>query len=256
VGLDPHPALLAAWGLHDDVAGLEVFSRTLTDALADRVSLLKPQMAFFERHGSRGIAVLEQVVVEARASGALVLLDAKRGDISSTMKAYAEAYLDPRSTLAADAMTVSPYLGVEALRPAFDLAREHNAGVFILARTSNPEAGALQSATCANGVSVAGCVLAAARAENADASPWGPIGVVVGATGSTGMDGLDTAGPILAPGIGAQGGTLADLPAVFGSALPRVFPVAARAVLEVGPEVRRLREVTDRLSQECRAICG
>lgn len=256
VGLDPHPALLAAWGLHDDVAGLEVFARTITDALADRVSLLKPQMAFFERHGSRGIAVLEQVVVEARASGALVLIDAKRGDISSTMQAYAQAYLDPRSSLAADAMTVSPYLGVEALRPAFDLARQHHAGVFILARTSNPEAAAIQSATCSDGMSVADCVVAAARAENVHAAPWGSIGVVVGATVSTPPHGLDTGGPVLAPGIGAQGATLADLPTVFGSSLPRVFPVVARAILQVGPEVRALRDTVDRLGEQCRAICG
>ena len=136
LGLDPHPALLHAWGLRDDVAGLEVFSRTVTDALADRVSLLKPQMAFFERHGSRGLAVLEQVVVEARAAGTLVVLDGKRGDIGSTMQAYAEAYLDPRSALAADALTVSPFLGFESLRPALQMAADHQGGVFVLALTS------------------------------------------------------------------------------------------------------------------------
>lgn len=260
VGLDPHPALLDAWGLHDDVAGLEVFARTVTDALADRVSLLKPQMAFFERHGSRGMAVLEQVVVEARASGALVLLDGKRCDIGSTMRAYAEAYLDPRSSLAADALTVSPYVGLDALRPAFDLAARVHAGVFVLARTSNPDGARLQSATCPDGQTVADCVLAAVRAENAHAAPWGSVGVVVGATlavqpGSP-VGPLDVGGPLLAPGIGAQGATVVDLPRVFGQTLGSVYPVAARSVLERGPQVRGLRAAAHALGEQCRAICG
>jgi orotidine-5'-phosphate decarboxylase len=256
VGIDPHPALLAAWGLHDDVAGVEVFARTVTDALADRVSLLKPQLAFFERHGSRGLAVLEQVVIEARSAGALVLMDAKRGDIGSTMQAYAQAYLDPRSSLAADALTVSPYLGVGALRPAFDLAAAHQAGVFVLARTSNPEGSGIQAAACADGRSVAQTVIDAVRAENGSDAPWGSLGVVVGATISDPMPGLDVGGPILAPGIGAQGATVADLPAVFGDALAHVYPVSARGVLQAGPTVGALRAAADALRTECAAILG
>ncbi|BFO19866.1 hypothetical protein SHKM778_62540 [Streptomyces sp. KM77-8] len=93
VGIDPHASLLAEWGLNDDVTGLERFSRTVVEAVADRVAVLKPQSAFFERFGSRGVAVLERTVQEARAAGALVLMDAKRGDIGSTMAAYAESFL-------------------------------------------------------------------------------------------------------------------------------------------------------------------
>jgi orotidine-5'-phosphate decarboxylase len=144
VGIDPHPGLLAAWGLPDDASGLERFALGTVEALADRVAVLKPQSAFFERHGSRGIAVLERVVVAARAAGALVVLDAKRGDIGSTMTAYAQAYLDPASPLAVDALTVSPYLGYGSLRPAIDLAHANGCGLFVLALTSNPEAAALQ----------------------------------------------------------------------------------------------------------------
>jgi orotidine-5'-phosphate decarboxylase len=111
VGIDPHAGLLAQWGLDDSPAGLETFALTVVEALADRVAVLKPQSAFFERHGSAGIAALEKAVVAAREAGALVLLDAKRGDIGSTMQGYAEAYLDQSSPMAVDALTVSPYLG-------------------------------------------------------------------------------------------------------------------------------------------------
>lgn len=256
VGIDPHAGLLAAWGLHDDVAGLEIFSRTVTDALADRVSLLKPQLAFFERHGSRGLAVLEQVVIEARSAGALVLLDAKRGDIGSTMQAYAEAFLDPRSSLAADAVTVSPYLGVGALRPAFDMAAAHQGGVFVLARTSNPEGAAIQTATCADGRTVAQSVTDAVRDENGENAPWGSMGVVVGATLAEPVPGLDVGGPILAPGIGAQGAQVADLPAIFGDSLANVYPVSARGVLAAGPQVRSLRAAAAALTDECAGVLG
>ena len=255
VGIDPHPELLAAWGLHDDVAGLEVFARTVTDALADRVALLKPQLAFFERHGSRGLAVLEQVVVEARAAGALVLGDAKRGDIGSTMQAYAEAFLDPRSTLAMDAMTVSPYLGVGALTPAFELAREHRAGVFVLARTSNPEGATVQGARCPDGRTVTELVLDEVRELNSSDAPWGSYGVVVGATVDQAHE-VDVGGPVLAPGLGAQGATVDDLVRVFGPVASHVVPVSARGVLAAGPQVGALRDAAEALNASCAQILG
>src|ERR671917_1411631 len=130
VGIDPHAALLERWGLADDVAGLERFAFTVVEALADRVAVLKPQSAFFERFGSRGVAVLESIIAESRAAGALVLLDVKRGDIGSTSQAYADAYLDPASPLAADAITVSPFLGFGSLEPFVETARKHDAGLF------------------------------------------------------------------------------------------------------------------------------
>src|SRR3990170_4435160 len=128
VGIDPHASLLSEWGLSDDIAGLERFARTVVEALADRVAVLKPQSAFFERFGSRGIGILESTIRQSREAGALVLLDVKRGDIGSTMAAYADAYLDPASSLRADAITVSPYLGVGSLQPAFDAAARHGGG--------------------------------------------------------------------------------------------------------------------------------
>ncbi|MGW7190004.1 orotidine-5'-phosphate decarboxylase, partial [Streptomyces sp. NPDC054838] len=220
VGIDPHAALLASWGLNDDIAGLETFSRTVVEALADSVAVFKPQAAFFERFGSRGIAVLERTVADARAAGTLVVMDAKRGDIGSTMAAYAETFLAPGSPLFSDALTVSPYLGYGSLAPAVDLARRSGAGLFVLALTSNPEGAEVQRAVRSDGRSIGATMLAHLAAENAGAEPMGSFGAVVGATlGDLSSFDLDINGPILAPGIGAQGATAADLPAVFGAAV-------------------------------------
>jgi orotidine-5'-phosphate decarboxylase len=256
VGIDPHAALLQGWGLNDDVAGLETFTRTVVDALADRVAVLKPQSAFFERFGSRGIAVLERAVADARAAGALVIMDAKRGDIGSTMAGYAAAYVDKNSPLASDAVTVSPYLGFGSLRPVLDLAAEHGAGVFVLALTSNPEGAEVQRATAADGSSIASLMLRHIAAENADARPLGSVGAVVGATlGEVGVD-LAVNGPLLAPGIGAQGATPADIPVVFGAAARNVVPSVSREVLRHGPSLEALRAAAERYAEECRAAVG
>ncbi|MGW2818713.1 orotidine-5'-phosphate decarboxylase [Streptomyces sp. NPDC001415] len=253
VGIDPHASLLADWGLNDDIAGLERFTRITVEALADRVAVLKPQSAFFERFGSRGIAVLEKAVEEARAAGTLVLMDAKRGDIGSTMAAYAATYLDPASPLFSDAVTVSPYLGFGSLRPALDLAAKSGSGVFVLALTSNPEGAEVQRSTAADGRPLAQLMLDHMKAENAGAEPMGSVGAVVGATlGDAGVD-LDINGPLLAPGIGAQGATPADLPGVFGSAVRNVVPSVSRGVLRHGPDTSALREAAARYADEVRA---
>ncbi|MFD5433042.1 orotidine-5'-phosphate decarboxylase [Kitasatospora sp. NPDC127067] len=250
VGIDPHASLLAAWGLGDDLAGLETFSRTVVEALADRVAVLKPQAAFFERFGSKGVAVLEKTVEEARAAGALVLMDAKRGDIGSTMAAYAEAFLSPGSPLFSDALTVSPYLGFGSLRPALDLAREQGCGVFALALTSNPEGAEVQRAVGADGEPVAASVLRQLAAENEGAAPLGSFGAVVGATLADAGVELAINGPLLAPGIGAQGATMADLPRVFGASVINVVPSVSRDVLKHGPSVPALREAAERFVGE------
>lgn len=242
VGIDPHPGLLADWGLSADVAGLERFARTCVAALAERVAVLKPQSAFFEVYGSRGVAVLEQVIAEARSAGALVLLDAKRGDIGSTMAAYAAAYLADGAPLAADAVTLSPYLGFDSLAPALDLAEQTGRGVFVLARTSNPEGGSVQRACGADGRSVAQEIVDSAAARNAGAEPLGSVGLVVGATiADADLDFGSLNGPILAPGLGAQGGTAAGLRKIFGDDLHHVLPTSSRDILRHGPEIGALR---------------
>src|SRR5262245_3402806 len=189
VGIDPHPALLRAWGLSDDVAGLDRFGRTVAEALADRVAVVKPQSAFYERFGSKGIAILESTIRQLREAGALVLLDVKRGDVGSTAVAYADAYLDPASPLAVDALTANPYLGVRTLRPMIDKAIAHGCGVFVLALTSNPEGRPVQHARMADGRTVAQAIIDECAQVNAGVSPQGDVGVVIGATvGETGHD--------------------------------------------------------------------
>ena len=256
VGIDPHLPLLRAWGLPEDASGLERFALTAVEAVAGRVAMVKPQSAFFERFGSRGIAVLERVLAAIRAAGALSLLDVKRGDIGSTMVGYAGAYLDPASPLAADAITASPYLGFGSLRPLLDAAYASGRGVFVLALTSNPEGQAVQRAVAADGRTVAQAVLdQAAEANAAEGGRLGSVGVVVGATVGEHGHRLDHLhGPVLAPGLGAQGAGPADLPSVFGRALPLVLPAVSREVLGAGPDPVRLRATTDRIAAEVMAI--
>ncbi|MFI7521618.1 orotidine-5'-phosphate decarboxylase [Micromonospora globbae] len=257
VGIDPHPGLLARWGLPDDVEGLDRFARTVVDALGDRVAVVKPQSAFFERFGARGVGILESTIRQLRDSGSLVLLDVKRGDIGSTVRAYAEAYLDPSSPLYVDAVTASPYLGVASLAPMFELAAEHGGGVFVLALTSNPEGAAVQHARTPDGRTVAQTVIDEISQLNAGATPLGSFGLVVGATiGDTGHDLSRVGGPLLAPGLGAQGATAADLRTVFGASLPAVLPSYSREVLGAGPDVAALRAAADRVLAECRAVVG
>jgi orotidine-5'-phosphate decarboxylase len=256
VGIDPHASLLNAWDLADDVAGLERFAMTVVEALGATTAVLKPQSAFFERFGSRGVAVLERVVSQARERGALVLTDAKRGDIGSTMAAYAATYLDKDSPLFSDAVTVSPYLGFGSLRPALDAAAVSGAGVFVLALTSNPEGAEVQRAARADGRTVAQTMLDHIAAENAGADPLGSVGAVVGATLGEAQADLAVNGPLLAPGVGAQGATPADLPGVFGAALPNVLPSVSRDVLRHGPDVTALRAAAARYVDVVRAALG
>ncbi len=254
VGIDPHPQLLKAWGLPESVAGLAKFAGTAVEALGGTVAVLKPQSAFFEAYGSAGIAVLERLIADARSAGALVLLDAKRGDIGSTMAAYAAAYLTEGSALAADAVTLSPYLGFGSLQPAVTAARANGRGVFVLALTSNPEGSALQHAVAPDGRSVAQAIADAAADENQGESPLGSVGLVVGATvGRTGVDLGQVNGPLLAPGLGAQGGSVADLRVVFGNDLRAVLPTTSREVLRAGPAVDGLRNAARDLAEKLRA---
>jgi orotidine-5'-phosphate decarboxylase len=250
VGVDPHPALLEQWGLTDSVPGLERFALTAVEALASAAAVVKPQSAFFERHGSGGIAVLERVIQGCRERGALVLLDVKRGDIGSTVQAYADAYLDPRSPLAADAVTASPFLGVGSLDPLVETALANDAGVFVLALTSNPEGPQVQHAVTPSGRTVAAEVLEAVAARNGGTDGLGSVGAVVGATierpGDVGPEQLDVNGPLLVPGIGAQGGTIDDVRRIFGAAARHVLPSSSREILAAGPDKVALHDAARR----------
>ncbi|CAN5319281.1 orotidine-5'-phosphate decarboxylase [soil metagenome] len=240
VGIDPHPELMDAWGLTDSVFGLERFAMTALEAVGGIVPVLKPQSAFFERHGSGGIDVLEKLIAGSRALGALVLLDVKRGDVGSTSQAYADAYLTPGSPLAADAITVNPFLGLGSLDPVIDTALRHDAGVFVVALTSNREGALFQRATTAEGRTVAGTILEAVATRNAGTQGLGSVGAVVGATVGDIRERLDVNGPLLVPGIGAQGGTLEDVCRIFSSVLPNVLPSSSREILGAGPSKQQL----------------
>jgi orotidine-5'-phosphate decarboxylase len=251
VGIDPHAALLKHWRLPDSAKGVEIFATTVINALGDRVAVLKPQSAFFERFGSAGIAVLESTIRQSRAAGALVLLDVKRGDIASTAEAYAQAYLNPASPLYADAMTVSPYLGFGSLGPMLAQSAEHGTGVFVLTRTSNPDGHQLQQAVTPDGRTVAQTVIDDVAAVNRGATPFGSIGLVVGATNkAAGLDLSHLNGPVLAPGMGAQGATAADLD-VFTGVDGLVLPSYSREILGHGPDIDNLRAAVAQAAREC-----
>lgn len=264
VGIDPHPHLLEQWGLGDDAAGVREFSLRALAAVAPRVAAVKPQVAFFERLGSAGSAILAEVVQTARELGVLCIIDAKRGDIGSTMAAYAQAFLGPDSDLAGDALTVSGYLGYGSLAPALTIARAGGGGLFVLALTSNPEGAAVQHARL-DGITVAASVARLAGADNAsevaDGAPMGSVGLVVGATVGDaprriGMDLAAVRGPLLAPGLGTQGGRVQDLPGTFGPALGHVLPTVSRSVLETGPDRADLAGAAHALAMQVAEITG
>jgi orotidine-5'-phosphate decarboxylase len=241
VGIDPHSGLLGAWGLPDSAGGLREFGMRVVDAAAGRAGIVKPQIAFFERHGSAGYAALEEVLAAARAAGLLVIADVKRGDLGTSVDAYGEAWLTPGSSLEADAMTAVAYQGLGSLTGVLDLAAASGKGVFVLAATSNPEAFATQTATRADGLSVAAGVVADVAVRNAASREpgLGSTGVVVGATIALADLGLSEsllAGmPVLAPGFGHQGARIDQLSELFGSAAQNVVVSASRSILSAGP---------------------
>ncbi|KAA1376177.1 orotidine-5'-phosphate decarboxylase [Aeromicrobium fastidiosum] len=254
IGIDPHPSLLEQWGLEDDIEGLDRFASTCVEAFAGQVAFVKPQSAFFERFGARGVVVLERTIEDLRHTGSLVVLDVKRGDIGSTAQAYADAYLDDDAPMAADAITVSPYLGFGSLAPFFEVAQNNDAGVFVLALTSNPEGPEVQHAV-KDGRTVADTVLSQLAELNAGATPMGSFGAVVGATigdaaASLSGAGLAINGPLLVPGFGAQGGTVDDIRRVFGDVMDLVIPSTSRGVLSAGPDVSALRDAAARVNAE------
>lgn len=290
VGIDPHPGLLAQWGLPATVDGLESFTMRCVEAFSTTVALVKPQVAFFESYGSRGFAVLEKAIAALHDAGTLVLADAKRGDIGSTMAAYADAWLGETSPLRCDAVTVSPYTGFGALEPVLDLAEHQGQGVYVLAATSNPEAETVQSARVArsrssqrrqdhphdphryhsshgadDGDSVAQHIVDECAARNQlccrkAGSRFGNIGVVVGATLGLATEGPDTVrtapdlsalnGPVLLPGVGAQGASADDVRRLTTYVEPLAFPNISRAILKHGPDIGSLQKAVEANAQD------
>jgi orotidine-5'-phosphate decarboxylase len=260
-GIDPSAELLTAWGLPDDATGLHQFGLRCVEAFAGVVPVVKPQVAFFERCGSAGMAALEALLEEARSAGLLVIADAKRGDIGSTMEAYARAWLDPGSPLRADAVTAAPYLGLGALQPMVDLAGATGRGVVVVSRSSNPEGRSLQEARTdgGDGPAVEDMLLAGiADLNRGGRVPPGTVGAVVGATlGPSRFHLAELGGVILAPGVGAQGGTAAGVGALFGECPPgSVLASSSRSLLACGPVVPALREAAMKARDEMAGVLG
>lgn len=248
VGIDPHEYLLTEWGLPRSAVGAHQFGLRVVEACVGRVGIVKPQVAFYERFGSIGYRVLEDVLLEARTAGLVVLADVKRGDLGSTLEAYAEAWLTPGSPLEADAMTISAYQGFGALAPPLELAEKHGKGLLVLSATSNPEAVAVQSSIIQResqaGKTVAGGLAARVadwNAEHSAGARLGSVGVVLGATLDFDDLGIDLAelatgpaAPILAPGFGYQGAQVAAVRDLFGVAADQVIVAASRSILAAG----------------------
>lgn len=242
LGIDPHAFLLDDWNLPDSAVGAREFGLRCVDAATGVVGIVKPQIAFFERFGSAGFAALEAVLAEARGAGLLVIADAKRGDVGSTVAAYGAAWLTPGSALEADAMTLSAYQGVGSLGEVIALAEAGGKGVFILAATSNPESLANQTAVCDRGAhpgrSVAAGIVDDVQLLNSSSRGLGSVGVVIGATVRLADFGIDASDlsktPVLAPGFGEQGARISELPDLFGTAAAQVIANVGRSVLRAG----------------------
>ncbi|HXQ43342.1 MAG TPA: orotidine-5'-phosphate decarboxylase [Acidimicrobiales bacterium] len=259
-GLDPSGDLLIEWGLGDTADGLERFVDIVVDASVGTVGVVKPQAAFYERHGWRGMRSLARLVDACRTAGVLVLLDAKRGDVGSTNEAYAEAYLGPEAGIPVDAITVTPYLGLAAMQPILDRAVANGAGVFIVTRSSNAEGRAIQGARHPSTTTVEHQLVVDIAAENRRVAPdtIGPIGAVFGPTHGppTEFDLSTMNGLFLAPGVGAQGATPADVAACFAACPDRVLPSASRSLLAAGPDPARLRAEAQLLAAELQRLLG
>lgn len=245
IGIDPHAALLEEWGLTDDVASLEKFANLVLDAAVGRVGIIKPQISFFERHGSKGFGVLEKLAERAAQTDLLVIMDAKRGDIGSTMEAYYDAWLGHNAPFMCDALTVSPYLGFDSLKETLSGAAERGKGVFVLAATSNPEGASLQRAKLGE-ITIARKIWNDLHEVNQVTAHGnarlGSFGAVIGATLNLQSAGLanvfnaqeKAATPILAPGFGAQGADLSAAKQLFGLGSGQVIHTVSRGVLQAG----------------------
>ncbi len=254
LGIDPSSTTLLEWDRPDSVEGLEYFARALVELAIDEVAVIKPQVAYFERFGSQGYAVLEQVLAEARDAGLITIADAKRGDIGSTNQGYAQAWLDERSPLRADAVTVNPYLGVGSLTDFFDLAQSTERGVFVLAATSNAEGREIQRAHSDSGERIEEMVLRTIRDYNHRDEGFGSVGAVVGATrDDVAFDWESMAGPFLVPGVGVQGASVEQVARMFERcAKGTVIVPISRAICQAGPSKSALRDSIRRFADEVR----
>ncbi len=251
-GLDPSAKLLEDWGFGDTPDGLDRFADLVVPVAAGTIGLVKPQSAFYERHGWRGLRTLARLTGQARAAGLLVIVDVKRGDVGSTNDAYAQAYLGEGAPFAADAITVHPYLGLGAMGAFVTRAHESGSALLVVTRSSNPEGRQIQAARSGHGT-VEETLLRDIGELNAKLAPGtvGPIGAVVApAPQLTPLPLAEMNGLFLAPGVGAQGYTPEDVAQTFAACPDRVMPSASRSLLAPGPDPARLRDAVASLAAQ------
>jgi orotidine-5'-phosphate decarboxylase len=256
LGIDPTEELFKSWGLNFDIAGLKKMCEIIIAAAKDNLALVKPQSAYFERFGPKGMEVLQNLVKEFHKKETLVLLDAKKADIGATTLSYAKAYLGKESPYNFDAITVTSYMGFEALMPLLEYAKEQNCGVFIVVRSSNIEGSMIQKASITDKTSIADYLSQKINDFNHQISNQsiGPIGAVMGATLAfedikTTISKLNNC-LILTPGIGHQGASFEDLKTNYQAILKNLIPTSSRAVLSKGPDIVSLRQEIIKNCQE------
>jgi orotidine-5'-phosphate decarboxylase len=241
VGLDPRPDLYPVELRGEAPADASTrFCRGIVDAVAPYVVGIKPQLAFFEALGPPGLDAFEEVCAYARSAGLLVLADGKRGDIGSTARAYAAAYLEPRGgeeIPVADALTVNPYLGRDSVEPYLGACRRHGGGIFCVVRTSNPGGAEVQDLVLSDGRPMwqhVARLVADWAAELVGDRGLSSVGAVIGATHPRAVGEARRLLPqsvLLLPGVGTQGATPADVARAFTSGPASALVPASRAVI-------------------------
>ena len=236
VGLDPRPDLIPL-EVRDDVPR---FCRGIIDAVAPHAAAVKPQLAFFEALGVEGIAALEELCGYSRAAGLHVILDGKRGDIGSTARAYAAAYLEPREeggVALGDALTVNPYLGPDSVEPYLAACRRHGTGIFCVVKTSNPGGADIQDLALSDGRPVwqhVARMVAEWGADLVGERGLSSVGAVIGATHPRAVGEARRLLPqslLLLPGVGAQGASPADVARAFTSGPASALVNVSRSVM-------------------------
>lgn len=256
VGLDPSKENLLHWNLFPTATGAQEFCKKILDVALNEVNIFKPQYAFFEQFGIKGLEILSNVISTIRDNGGVCILDCKKSDIGSTMKAYGMASIEAGGDFQSDAITVTPYLGFNALKPVFLQAQSTGAAVFIVVRSSNPEGQDIQTAKMNDDRTVSEALAECIQSENSKADKQKTIGAVVGAT-------LNPEDPnnhrlinklqdtwILAPGIGAQGASVSSIKTLFKSQSKNVIPSTSRSLYAQGSETSALQKCIRNYKEE------
>ena len=257
LGLDPSKQLLEKWSLPLSIHGLKEFTKIVFNATEDLIGIIKPQFAFYEQFGPEGLQILKDTIKKAHKRNMLVIADCKRGDISSSLIAYVHTILGPESFYQADAMTVLPYMGIDAFNEAFDYAHKQQSQIFVVAQSSNPEGVELQNAKTSKQSTVIETILQTIQNYNKAKDSIGPVGSVIGATIRSGDIPLNlnllNNQLMLVPGMGAQGANWQNIKQKLPNLHHQVIPTCSRSILQAGPEPKQLQQAIIKIKKEISA---